>query len=159
MRTLSMLLVCFLPLACVLAQGCVSTSALNTATIATNLTARSLEAADASFAPVLAEAIHHADAAHPDDDAAYGAELAPLTNVYEKLEEARRAEQLMHLAVELWKQGDDGDMWREELPCAVVALAAVEPLVQSDTARAALTSAIQSLAALAGTATCKPGVR
>jgi hypothetical protein len=92
-------------------------SAHDSAVLATNTTQNVLQAVDEVWTPIVQEQIEKAKTL---DDAAYKDALAPYQIIQEAIEEARRATQLLNLAVQTWDaQSDEGAMFGEVVPCVV----------------------------------------
>lgn len=131
-------------------------TARDTAVATTNTAQDVLKAVDDVWAPIVQDEIAKKRLL---DDAAYKQAMAPILVVQEAIEQARRATQLLHLAVQTWDaQADAGAMWREIVPCVIQDLQLVRALLRGEEAHAPpqLTQALNvieiSLIALA-----KPG--
>lgn len=103
-------------------------SARDDAALATNTTQAVLTAVDEVWAPIVQDEI---DKARALDDAAYKQHMAAFTMVNEAIEEARRATQLLNLAVQTWDaQADGGHMFGEIVPCVLQDLQLVRALLR-----------------------------
>ncbi len=111
-----------------LTAGC--TSALEDATTATILTRQSLEIVDDIWTPLYTVALIQANAEHPDDEVAFAAATAKADLVHKSIEAARAAQQLLHLAVQQWRAGDEGATWADVAPCALEDLGSMADAVR-----------------------------
>ena len=92
-------------------------TARDDAAYATNTAQSVLSAVDEVWAPIVQSEIARSK---PLDDAAYREHMEPWLAVQELIESARRATQLLNLAVQTWDaQADGGAMWREVVPCVI----------------------------------------
>lgn len=99
--------------------ACASGPSLESAISLHNTTRRIVLVADEALAPLYDAEQHAADAAHPDDEVAFKAAMAPMDEALKYLQAAKGLEQALHLAVEQWQQGqDDGGMTREVAACS-----------------------------------------
>lgn len=131
-------------------------SAREDAVLATNTTQSVLGAVDEVWAPIVQQEIAKAKVL---DDAGYKQALAPYLVVQEAIEQARRASQLMNLAVQTWDaQHDGGAMFQEIVPCVVQDLQLVRALLKGHEATAPpqLTQALNVIEATLS-ALAKPG--
>lgn len=153
----------WLLLSLTLTAACAGTARDNAA-LATNTAQSVLTAVDEVWAPIVQDEI--AKARLLSDDA-YREHMAAFTVVNEAIEEARRATQLLNLAVQTWDaQADGGHMFAEMVPCVIQDLQLVRALLRGHEANAPpqLTQALNlieiSLTALTQPgATCKRKVR
>ena len=132
------------------------TSALEDATTATLLTRQSLEVVDALWTPLYTATMAQADAEHPDDEVAFAAATAKADRVHKSIEAARSAQQLLHLAVDQWRAGDDGATWADVAPCALDDLAAMAEAVSevNPPAGARVAAAVGTIAAIVPVGAC-----
>lgn len=141
--------------------ACASGPSLQSAVSLHNTTKRIVEAADHFAAPIYTAAAEEADRVSAGDDAAYKKAMAPYDLTMKALQEAKRAEQILQLAVAQWQQGaDDGTMTHEVAACVSADIAALAPLLADLPAGEWLYGAAGVLAAqlagLADGAKCSP---
>ena len=132
------------------------TSALEDATTATLLTRQSLELVDAVWTPLYTATLAQADAAHPDDEAAFAAATAKADRVHKSIEAGRSAQQLLHLAVDQWRAGDDGATWADVAPCALDDLGSMAEAVRgvNPPAGARVAAVVATIAAIVPVGAC-----
>ena len=148
-------------IAVLLAITACSGSARDDAALATNTAQSVLTAVDDIWAPIVADEIAKARTL---DDAQYQARMASFTVVNDAIESARRATQLLNLAVQTWDaKSDGGKMFAALVPCVLQDVRLIRVLlkehartVPSQVAQA-LTVIEMSLTGLADPgATCTP---
>ncbi len=132
------------------------TSALEDATTATILTRQSLELVDAVWTPLYTSTMAQADADHPDDEAAFAEATAKADRVHKSIEAARSAQQLLRLAVDQWRAGDEGATWADVAPCALDDLAAMAEAISgvNPPAGARVAAAVGTIAAIVPVGAC-----
>lgn len=158
--------VCMVALA-LTATGCATASnTLQSAISVHNTAKRIIETVDAAVAPAYQVAGAAADAAFPNDSAAFSKAMAPLDAVVLALNEAKQAEQLIQLGVAQWQSGvAGGEAMAEEM--AACGSASVERLSQAAAlipgvgpVLYAATAALQAdLARIANGAHCPAGAK
>jgi len=117
----------------VMAAACAG-SLRDNATLATNTAQSVLTAVDDVWAPLVQDEIAKARGM---DDEGYKQHMAAFVVVNEAIEEARRATQLLNLAVQTWDaQADGGHMFTEIVPCVVQDLQLIRALLRGHEANA-----------------------
>lgn len=127
----------------------------DTAAQTTNTAQSVLTAVDEVWAPIVQAQINDAKQL---DDTAYREHMATYLVVNEAIEQARRATQLLNLAVQVWdSQADGGAMFYETIPCVIQDLQLVRALLIPHASAPPQVAQALSLIESALAAMAKPG--
>jgi hypothetical protein len=109
-------------LSVVASASCAGASQMQIAQSAADVTHDVLQMVDEHFTPGWTKALQDADAAHPNDEAGFRQQLAPMQKTFDAIERARVDYALLVIALTTWRDTDDLSLWYQALPCALGSL-------------------------------------